>query len=456
MLEVVSPVSPLLSRFRAALVALALALTPACSSNLFTDYPEVAGPAQAAFSQGRFEAAAKQFRSIREADEDDAFLAYAEAGMALHVGGDPAAAIQQWLKADRVLEDFGDRPTISGRSLTEGFVSALVNEKALPYDGEDFEVALLHGMLAWDFLRQSDLDGAMVEVFRGYQVQERAEDRYGSQYGMNRFARFVAALAQEADRNFDNAAIDLRQLEAEAPGHPAVKYSLERLARLQGENAGEERGLSQLVVVYEAGRMPNKIATEFQYQTRRSLGRVSLPAFGTPGYARSGLEVHLDGQSQGHTVVIEDVLTVAKQNLDDRLTWIVAKGIGRAAAKTIIVDRAAKVVGDEHGEGWGFLTSVLGSLLQVATERADLRSWSTLPQTIEVLRVPVEPGEHDLIVQLPGAGEVALGKHSFLPRRPVLVTVRSIGGRLYAQIGPLAVPDAPASSATAASDSLDS
>ena len=74
MLREVSTVSPLLSRFRAALVALALALTPACSSNLFTDYPEVAGPGQAAFSQGRFEAAAKQFRSIREADEDDAFL----------------------------------------------------------------------------------------------------------------------------------------------------------------------------------------------------------------------------------------------------------------------------------------------------------------------------------------------------------------------------------------------
>jgi len=94
--------------------------------------------------------------------------------------------------------------------------------------------------------------------------------------------------------------------------------------------------------------------------------------------------------------------------------------------------------------------------LQIATERADLRSWSTLPQTIEVLRIPVQPGVHDLTVNLPGGGEVVLGKHSFRPRRPVLVTVRSIGGRLYAQVGPLAVPDAPASSATAAPASSDS
>ena len=52
-------------------------------------------------------------------------------------------------------------------------MSALVNEKALPYDGEDFEVALLHGLMAWDFLRQGDLNGTMVEVARGGLVDVR-------------------------------------------------------------------------------------------------------------------------------------------------------------------------------------------------------------------------------------------------------------------------------------------
>ena len=428
----------MLSRFRVALAALALAVAPACSSSLFSDYPEVAGPGVAAFQQGRFEAAAKQFRNIEKADKDDAFLAWAETGMAHHVGGDPAAAIEAWLQADRVLAKFEDRPTISGRTITEGFVSALVNEKALPYDGEDFEVALLHGLMAWDFLRQGDLNGTMVEVARGYQIQSKAEDRYGNSYGMNRFARFVAALAQEADGALDEAEIDLNQLEEEQPGHPAVRYSLERLERLQSPGAAEERDMAQLVVVHEAGRMPHKIATEIRYQTRRSLGRVSLPAFGTPGFARNGLNVRVGGESLGETVVLEDIFTVAKQNLDDRLAWIVAKGIGRAAAKTIIVDRVSKEVSEEHGEGWGFVASVLGSLLQVSTERADLRSWATLPQQIEVLRAPVPAGEHSLTVQLPGAGEVDLGIHSFRPGRPVLVTVRSLGGRLYAQVGPLA------------------
>lgn len=441
-----------MSWFRAVLVALTLAVTPACSSNLLTDYPAIAGPGMAAFQQGRFEAAAKQFRNIEQADRDDAFLAWVEIGMAHHVHGNPAAATEAWLKADQILAEFDDRPTISGRTISEGVASALVNEKALPYDGEDFEVALLHGMLAWDFLRQGDLNGAMVEVARGYQVEMKAEDRYGNAYGMNRFARFVAAVAQEVDLAFDEAEIDLKLLEAEDPGNPAVQYSLERVRRLQGAGGSEERAVAQLVVVHEAGRMPSKVATEIRYQTERSLGRVSLPAFGAPGIAHMGLEVRVAGESAGKTAVLEDVLTVAQQNLKDRLTWIIAKGIGRAAAKTIVVDRIAKEVEEEHGKGWGFVASVIGSILQTSTERADLRSWSTLPQRIEVLRVPVEPGEHALSVQLRDAGEVALGIHSFQPGRPVLVTARSLGGRVYAQVGAFAVtvpePEAPAATET--------
>ncbi|MCH2101360.1 MAG: hypothetical protein MK209_05520 [Planctomycetes bacterium] len=439
-----------MSRSHAAAVALTLAATTACSSNLFTDYPEVAGPGVAAFQQGRFEAAAEQFRNIEKADKDDAFLAWAEIGMAHHVHGNLAAATKAWLKADRARANFDGRPTISGRTITEGFVSALVNEKALPYDGEDFEVALLHGMLAWDFLRQGDLNGAMVEVARGYRVEKKAEDRYGNAYGMNRFARFVAAVAQEVDLAFDEAEIDLKLLEEEGPGNPAVQYSLERVRRLQGEAGSEERAVAQIIVVHEAGRMPHKMATEIQYDTRHSIGRVSLPAFRAPDITRTGLEVWVAEASVGQTSALEDVFTTAKQNLEDRLTWIIAKGIGRAAAKTIVIDRVVREVEKEHGKGWGLAASVLGSLLQISTERADLRSWSTLPQRIEVLRAPVEPGKHSLSVQLPDSGKVALGIHSFQPGQPVLVTVRSLGGRVYAQASAFAIaapePGAPATS----------
>jgi uncharacterized protein len=439
------PVIPTLQVFYPSLLAAALVFSPACSSNLFSDYPETAQSGLRAFSQGRFAAAARQFEQIQEADDDDAFLAYAEAGMVWHVAGQPAKAIETWHKAEKSLEEFTDRPTISGRSIVESIGSVLVNEKSLPYDGEDFEIALLHGFLAWDYLRMGNLDDAMVEVLQSYQIQNNAEERYAKEYGMNRFSRFVAAITQEVDANFDEAEIDLKQLEEEVPGHPAIEMSLQRILRLQSTEAKAELGLAQLVVVHESGHMPIKVSSEFRYSTRRSAGRVSLPKFGTPRSSRSGLLVGLDKEPIGQTEVLEDVLQVARTNLDDRMAWVLTRSIGRSAAKTILIDQVAEKVTKDKGEGLGFLVSVVGSLLQFATEKADLRSWITLPQTIEVFRASVEPGDHELAVQLPGQNPIKLGIYSFRPGRPVLVTVRSYRGRAYAQVGPIAITDTPQS-----------
>ncbi len=392
-----------------------------------------------AWEQGRFDAAAQQFGRIHELDEDDAFLSYAEAGMVWHVASQPERAVQAWLLADSKLRSFEDRPTISGRTITEGIESMVLNDKAIPYDGEDFEVALLHGMMAWDYLRMGNLDDAMVEVLRGYFIEQTAEERYDTQYGMNRFARFVAALVQEVDANFDEAELDLAILAEDIPNHPAVEYSLGRVQRLQSTEGKAERELAQLVVVHEVSRMPRKIAVEHSYHTGRSSGKISVPKFGFPPPARMGIHVSLDQQDVGRTQMLENVLHVARRNLDDRMAWTLAKSVGRAAAKTILIDKAAKEVKKERGDGMGFLVSVVGSLLHFATERADLRSWITLPQSIEVLRVPVEAGEHHIGLQIPGGEYVDLGNHSFRPGKPVLITVRTLKQRVYTQIGPLSV-----------------
>ncbi len=435
------PVLPPLENMRLVLAPALLVLASACSSSTFRDYPDTAMAGVRAWEQGRFDAAAKQFGRIQELDEDDAFLAYAETGMVWHVANQPERAVQAWLLADKKLKSFDDRPTISGRSITEGLESMMLNDKAIPYDGEDFEVALLHGLMAWDYLRMGSLDDAMVEVLRGYHIEEVAEERYDTQYGMNRFARFVAAIVQEVDANFDEAELDLSILAQDIPGHPSVDYSLERVKRLQSADGAVERELAQLIVVHEVSRMPGKIAVEHRYHTGRSSGRISVPKFGYPPPAFLGVQVSVDQDHVGNTVLLENVLHVARANLDDRMAWTLAKSVGRAAAKTILIDKAAKNVKKTRGDGMGFLVSVVGSLLQFATERADLRSWISLPQSIEVLRVPVAAGEHEISLQIPGGENVMLGKHSFKPGKPVLITVRTLRQRVYTQIGPTAASD---------------
>lgn len=418
-----------------------LALAPlliagACSSALYEDYPDAAWPGLEALEDGDFGWAARSFAAMEGTNGSDLFLAHAEAGMAYHVGGQLRRATQEWLLAAEALDAFGDRPTISGRTLTEGALSMFLNDKTVPYDGEGFEAALLHGFLAWDFLRMGDLDGAMVEAVRGYEIERFEEERYGTTYGMNRFARFVAALAQEFDGQPDEAEIDLVRLAEDlGTAHPAVSYSLERVR-------GTDRRAS-LVIVFERGRMPEKVEQGLVFNTRRSFGRLAVPSFAERGGDGGGaLRAVLDGADVGRTALLEDVEEVARRNLSDRIGWVTARALARTAAKTVIVDEAAERVGDKHGDLAGFLVGLFGSALNVASESADLRSWLTLPREIQVLRIPVEPGARRLRLEWDGGGAADagsgqpwadLGVIQFEAGSTVLVGARSLGGALHAK-----------------------
>ncbi|KAA3606720.1 MAG: hypothetical protein DWQ01_17035 [Planctomycetota bacterium] len=424
---------------RPPLFTLLLVLFSSGCSVLGEDYAESQQAALAAFERGNFRMAAKRFQQEKGALDSHEWLALVETGMAWHAAGRLEKATEFWLKAVEVSQAFGDRPTVSGRSLAEGAASAVLNDKTLPYDGEGFEVVLLHSFLAWDYLRMGRLDDAWVEVNLAYDLQDSEQERFQSTYGMNRFARFVAALVQELDGEADEAQMDLRKLSRELPNHPAVQYSLERVRKLQGPESSSERRLAQLVVLLERGRMPAKQPKEMAYQGFRSFGRVSVPSYIRYGRGGSGqVNVMIDGASVGTPESLEDVFQVARANLRDRMNWLAAKATARSIGKTVLVEVAAEAVAEEHGEAAGALVGILGSALNFLSERADLRSWLTLPSAIHVLRVPVEPGEHEIHLQFLGSGisspPKSLGRRNFEAGKPVFVTVRTLGRNMYAHV----------------------
>lgn len=403
------------------------------------DYAESNQRALGAFDRGNFSLAARQFKTEHGTLESNEWLGLVEEGMAWHVGGELQRAVRTWLRAVEVYQGFEDRPTISGRSATEGALSFVLNDKTIPYDGEGFEIVLLHAFLAWDYLCLGRLDDAWVEVNLAYDLQAGEEERFQADYGMNRFARFVAAIVQEMDGDLSNAENDLRSLRKEAANNEAVNYSLQRVRALQQGDA-EEREMGQLVVLFERGRMPAKEASEQHFGGIRSFSRISVPTYSNRSRnAQDHLNVLLDGQSQGRTQSLERVLHVARQNLEDRVDWLAAKSGIRSIGKTVAVEVLAEEMADEHGEAAGIATGILGGFLNTFTERADLRSWLTLPEDIQVLRIAVPPGEHEIVLQLVqrdgGGPPIDLGTHLFAPGKPVFVTARSLDHRLFARVG---------------------
>ncbi|HRV83026.1 MAG TPA: hypothetical protein P5218_16460 [Planctomycetota bacterium] len=84
----------------------------------------------------------------------------------------------------------------------------------------------------------------------------------------------------------------------------------------------------------------------------------------------------------------------------------------------------------EHGEG-AFL---IAQIFSIVSERADLRSWLTLPSTWQAARLYPRPGPVDLVVAAQGGETVHLGTYELEPGETLFVLVRTIGPRTYAQV----------------------
>jgi len=110
---------------------------------------------------------------------------------------------------------------------------------------------------------------------------------------------------------------------------------------------------------------------------------------------------------------MEDIDAIARASLDARMPAITARAIARAIAKGVIqesVDTAGKQRNDDAVQFFG---SMLIRILSVATERADTRSWLTLPANVQLARLALPPGSYTVKVDLLGANEQVIATQEY-------------------------------------------
>src|SRR6185437_17144536 len=97
------------------------------------------------------------------------------------------------------------------------------------------------------------------------------------------------------------------------------------------------------------------------------------------------------------TQVVYNVNDVAIKTLDDEYAGLVAKRLAGVATKAVIADQIAQK------------NKLLGELTWIGlnvADRADLRQWSTLPETFQVARALLPGGHYKVSVQ--GLGSAGL------------------------------------------------
>jgi hypothetical protein len=334
-------------------------------------------------------------------------------------------------------------------SVSENTLSFVVNDATVSYAGDDYEQVLVHLYMALNYLELGQPNEARVEALQvDLKLREIGEKIPGNKFTEDALSRYLTALIYEELGEWSDAMIDYRkayeaykkyQVNYGVPVPDMLKHDLLRLAQRQGlkdelalykkefgitpvqEENREQEG--ELVFVLNNGLAPIKrekavgafapppsvvVNAARPHRTASPappvLVNIALPYYESRPNQVLSARISVSGK-QSSTQLMENIDAIARASLDSRMAAITARSIARAVAKGAIqesVDRAGSRNNDPAAE---LLGSFIVRVAAVATERADTRSWLTLPANVQLARLSLPPGSYTVTVDLLGAGE---------------------------------------------------
>jgi hypothetical protein len=351
-------------------------------------------------------------------------------GMLLHMTGDFAGS-NQWLEQakERMQQ-------LAATSITENLAALTVNEATRSYSGQPYEQLSLYAYKALNYLLLGKPGAARVEVLQA-DVRLREWESAGElrAFEASAFVRYVSGLVFEMSREWDDAVIAYgkaynvyKQTKSGVPAQ--LQRDLLRLTEFRGradehkkylqefrgtewESMKARQDKAELVVFVHQGaisimqeHMVFNYSPELKYQVQ-----IAVPYYPPRSDFMPRTGVMLSGAMQ-QAELLQDIDAVARKDLDSRMGGITL----RAVARMVLKKKISKEAGKEDGFA-GFIANVAGIL----TERADTRSWITLPESIHLLRLSLPPGE-----QAVGFGGMQADR--ILPLAAGQVTVLSLHG----------------------------
>ena len=366
------------------------------------------------------EALANLDKLVSDASDRDYYLLLLERGKVNLAAGRYDSAIVDLQTAERRFLDIEATTSVAG-----AFKSMLVNPTMGEYESEAHEKIMISSYLLLAYWLKGDSEDAFVERNRLVGRLEQYTDGLSEK---NRaaldvpFARYLAAVMYEIEGRADDARIEYEAIARVMPeAVPAVL----------------DPTLEELVVFAEIGRAPVKVSTEIRGYLQKDAGGLMgffyLPGDSAPQmFALGGLgdlaldkpgvlftfafprcikqerivrrgRLVIDGVEAGEMSPLDDLEATAYAAYEKDLGATLLKAAFRTYLKTAAQTKLAK--GDDAK---GFVFDVLGKAL-AAVDRADTRSWQTLPAEIAFYRMECPPGKHTIQIRYFGEGNELVG-----------------------------------------------
>jgi uncharacterized protein len=343
-------------------------------------------------------------------------------------------------------------------SVSENALSIVVNDATVSYAGDDYEQVLVHLYMALNYLELGLPKDARVEALQvDSKLREIGEKFPDSKFTEDALSRYLTGLIYDELGEWSDAMIAYRQAYEAYKKYQVdygltmpdmLKHDLLRLAQRQGLkdevalykkefgiapakaeiSAAEQEG--ELVFVLNNGLAPIKrekrigtwapapsVVVEAAKREPVTpappvLVQIALPYYESRPNTVTSARVSVSGK-QVVTQKMEDVDAIARASLDARMPAITARTVARAIAKGAIQQSVDRAGNRDSDAGAALLSSFIVRVAAVATERADTRSWLTLPANIQLARLSLPPGSYDVAVELLGADDQVIATQDY-------------------------------------------
>ena len=435
----------------------------ACANKSITRYEALAP----VFEHNGFEAAINEVKKQQEDlyGEKTEFLYYFDLGVLYHYNGNYKESAQNFDKAEKIYDD------LYTHSVTNEAAAIVTNDNIRPYRARPFEVLVLHEMQIMNYLAQRDIDGAMVEVSRAQKAMTELYQKDNDKTNDNGFLRYLTAIVYEMAGEPDEAAIayykTVRAYDENILNLPkeAREFVIENLIRSDREDDLKKLKLDnsiettkakaaydlgqEIIIVGYAGHGP--ILTELKmsgtyvnggmlnltYKDSKT-GKITSSNIGAPPVAGASngetfhisfalpeahsfkslvqrFNVTVDNKSGLRTEKVMALDKELEMNLKDEFANTMTRTAIRVVLRTIAAQAAKKAMKSDNAI-LNLFTSISTDIAQDQMEKADLRIALFLPNSIQMTRIPVEPGSHEVSVAAEGeAGTVKVFNFGSVP-----------------------------------------
>ena len=364
-------------------------------------------------------------------------LYYLDRGELLRTKGAYEDSRTTLLKADDFVRQWEEDVKLNGAKILGDIGSYLINDSTRRYEGRDYEKVMLSVRIALNHLALGDWDGARTEIkkmhereaviaeFRSKELD--AEKKQAEAKGIkttsfkelngypiesledpsvralknsyeSSFANYLAGFVYEAQGEPSLAAAGYRKAIEMRPGEKMLEDSL---AGLDARTGKRSRGTVDTLVIVESGSPPEIDSTTLPIPLP-IISKSGVSIVATPiswpvirPVSTSGIPGSVMVNDQPVSLsLLTNVDLMARRALSDEMPGIIFRSSVRAITKGV----AQKAVQDNSSAFgmFGAVLSVAASAVAVATEKADTRSWQTIPGFYSVGRITLPVGTNKI------------------------------------------------------------